>query len=152
MPASVDHTRPGVPFDPAEFWINGWLWLEERHAQLAAVEAWHDDQFLGAIAVRALFERPDVSAHLGIPTGIATGFAFAAKYPGAPTQPFDLALRARLHDGTLTAPVAVSEVTPPSPGHDPLVALRARVSPPRARARNRRPRAAGEGTHPVLLR
>ena len=132
MPAYVDHPRPGVPFDPAEFWINGWLWLEERHAQLAAVEAWHDDKKLGAIEASALFKRPDVSAQYGIAAGVATGFAFAARYPNAPTRPFGLSLRGRLRDGSLTEPIVTSEVTPPSPEHDPLGALRTRL-PPTAR-------------------
>lgn len=129
MPAFVDHPRPGVPFDPAEFWINGWLWLEDRHAQLAAVEAWHDDHPLGAVDVDALFERPDVNAIFGIPASTRIGFAFAARYPNAPTQPFGLSFRGRLRDGSLTAPIVTSEVTPPSPEHDPLGALRTRLPP-----------------------
>jgi SAM-dependent methyltransferase len=132
MPAFVDHPRPGVPFDPAEFWINGWLWLEERHDQLAAVEAWHDDTQLGSIAVAELFERPDVNAIYGLAPGTRTGFAFAAHYPNAPTQPFGLSFRGRLRDGSLTGPVITSEVTPPSPAHDPLGSLR-RQLPPSAR-------------------
>ena len=132
MPASVDHPRPGVPFDPAEFWINGWLWLEGRHADLVAVEAWHGENKLGAIDATAMFERPDVSAIYGIPPATHTGFAFSARYADAPTRPFGLSFHGRLRDGTLTEPIVTSEVTPPSPEHDPLRALRTRV-PPNAR-------------------
>lgn len=132
MPASVDHPRPGVPFDPAEFWINGWLWLGDRHVELVAVEAWHGETKLGAIDAAAMFERPDVSAIYGIPPATRTGFAFSARYADAPTRPFGLSFHGRLRDGTLTEPIVTSEVTPPSPEHDPLRALRTRV-PPHAR-------------------
>ena len=132
MPASVDHPRPGVPFDPAEFWINGWLWLEGRHADLAAVEAWRGERKLGAVDVAAMFERPDVSAVYGIPAGTRTGLNLSIRYPEAPTHPFAVSLRGRLNDGTLTNAIVTREMTPPSPEHDPLRALRTRV-PPNAR-------------------
>lgn len=132
MPAHLDHPQPGVPFDPVEFWILGWLWLPENHSEVAAIEAWHGETLLGQIASAALFERPDVSAQLAIPPGVATGFAFAAHHLTAPTHPFELSLCARLRDGTRTAPVFTSFVTPPSPEHDPLGALRA-SQPPTAR-------------------
>ena len=132
MPAHLDHPQPGVPFDPVEFWILGWLWLPERHGEVVAVEAWHGETQLGAIPSAALFERPDVSAQLAIPAGTATGFAFAAHHLTAPTHPFELSLCARLSDGTRTAPLFTGLVTPPSPDHDPLGALRATL-PPTAR-------------------
>lgn len=128
VPASVDYPQPGVPFDPVEFWILGWLWLEERHAELAAIEAWHGDTKLGEVSTSGLFERPDVSTRYGIAAGVGTGFAFAAQHSGAPTQPFALSLCGRLRDGLRTAPVVTTMVTPLSPDRDPLGALRACVS------------------------
>ncbi len=127
MPAAIDHPQPEVPLDPEGFWITGWLWLADRHAQLASVEAWHGDKKLGSVAVREMVTRPDVSARFGFPAEVQTGFALTAHHPSPPTAPFGLSLHGRLRDGSLTEPVITSEATPLSPAHDPLGALRTRL-------------------------
>lgn len=117
-----------MEFDPRRFTVRGWLWLEERHGQLAAVEAWSGDTLLGeagAFAVRA-----DVSAKYALPDGTPTAFEFFAAHPAAaPGASFDLQIRARLHDGTRTPPLFLSRLGPLPLDRDPRAMLVARVAP-----------------------
>lgn len=101
MPAHLDEPIAGAPLDPLGFFVRGWLWLEGAHTQIATVEVFCGDVLLGE--TRTLYTRPDVSAALGLPSGIATGFELYAHHASfAPGEPFELQLRARLRDGSHT--------------------------------------------------
>lgn len=99
MRAHLDEPIAGTPLDPLGFFVRGWLWLEAAHAQIAAVEILRGDALLGE--TRSLYARPDVSAALALPPGVATGFELFAHHAAfAPGQPFELHVRARLRDGS----------------------------------------------------
>jgi SAM-dependent methyltransferase/uncharacterized protein YbaR (Trm112 family) len=127
MPIHIDEPAPGMGFNPRQFAVRGWLWLEERHTQLAAVEAWSGDDLLGESAV--FTTRADVSAKYALPDETRTAFAIAASHPtAAPRTQFDLQIRARLRDGSRTPPLFVSRVGPLPPERDPRAMLQARVA------------------------
>lgn len=106
MPVHLDDPSPGMAFDPKAFSIRGWVWLEERHPALVAVVATSGKFVLGEAVVSTFYERGDVSAKYKLPPGTRTSFDFPARHPGAnPGDPLQLELRAKLNDGTLTAPI-----------------------------------------------
>src|SRR5688500_562834 len=103
MPIHIDAPVAGVLFDPAGFNVRGWLWLEDKHAAIAAVEALDGDIVLGSTPVGNFHTRADVNSKYGLPPGTRTGFEFSARHPKAlPREPFELVIRARLHDGSHT--------------------------------------------------
>ena len=111
MPAHLDAPTADTPVDPLCFFLRGWLWLEAGHPHIAAIEAWSGDVPLGE--TRALYERPDVTAALGLPTGTPTGFELFAHQPAPLTGgALPLEIRARLRDGTHTPPLARATATP----------------------------------------
>ncbi len=126
MPIHIDEPAPGMEFDPRRFTVRGWLWLEERHSQLAAVEAWSGEVRLGESAEFSV--RGDVSLHHALPDDTRTAFAFSAAHPSAaPRTQFDLEIRARLRDGTRTPPLFVSRVGPLPLERDPRAMLAGRL-------------------------
>jgi SAM-dependent methyltransferase len=128
MPVHLDAPVPGVPFDPAGFQVRGWLWLEDHHADLAAVELRAGDVVLGEAAAATFFERLDVNAKYGLPSGTRTGFEFSARHPTArPGEPFELTLCARRHDGSQTAPLFTRLLAMPPPERHPFEMLRSLV-------------------------
>ena len=128
MPIHIDEPAPGMEFDPRRFTVRGWLWLEERHAQLAAVEAWSGETKLGESMV--FYPRADVSAKYALPDDTRTAFAFAAAHTTVPPRTqFDLVIRARLHDGTRTPPLFVSRVGPLPLDRDPRAMLVTQLPP-----------------------
>src|SRR4051812_46820919 len=130
MAVHIDAPVPGIYFDPAEFRIRGWLWLEDRHAEITAVEAYDRDTFLGSASRTAFHERADVNAKYGLSPGTLTGFEFSARHPNAaPREPFELLLRARLRDGSLTPPLFARLLAAPPPERHPFQMLCAKVAP-----------------------
>ena len=128
MPVHLDAPVAGVPFDPADFRIRGWLWLEERQSEITAVEGLAGDLLLGEAPVASFHERPDVNTRYRLPAGTLTGFAFSARHPTAqPDEPFELTLRARRHDGSFTTPLFTRLLTMPAPERHPLAMLRSRL-------------------------
>ena len=110
MPACLDEPLAGTPVDPLCFFVRGWIWLEEAHPNLAAVEAWSGATLLGETCARC--DRPDVTAALGLPAGTRTGFELFAHHPAAePGQSFAVELRARLRDGSRTSALALATAT-----------------------------------------
>ena len=83
MPIHIDAPVPGVVFDPAAFRVRGWLWLEDKHAEIAAVEAHDRAILLGELGAAEFRERADVCAKYGLPAGTRTGFEFPARHPSA---------------------------------------------------------------------
>lgn len=133
MPVHIDTPVPGVLFDPADFRIRGWLWLEGNHAEIAAVEAHDGTTLLGTAAVGEFHERADVISKYALPAGTRTGFDFPARHPTArPREPFELLLRARLRDGAHTPVLFTRLLAAPPPERHPFQMLCARV-PARAR-------------------
>jgi SAM-dependent methyltransferase len=105
MPAHLDEPLPAARVDPLGFLVRGWLWLGDEQPAITRVEAWVGEQCIGETA--ALYVRPDVIAALTLPAGARNGFELWAHHPAAPRdEPFELSLRARLRDGTLTPPLA----------------------------------------------
>jgi SAM-dependent methyltransferase len=132
MPIHIDAPVAGVLFDPAAFKVRGWLWLEERHGDVAAVEALDGNQLLGSAEVSTFHERLDVSSRYGLAPGTRTGFDFPARHPTArPREPFELLIRARLRDGSHTAVLFTRLLAAPPPERHPFQLLCASV-PPRA--------------------
>jgi hypothetical protein len=128
MPIHIDEPAPGMEFDPRSFTVQGWLWLEDRHSHLAAVEAWSGDTKLGESAVFAA--RADVSAKYALPEETCTAFRFPAAHPTVPPRTqFELAIRARLRDGTYTPPLFVSRVGPLPLDRDPRAMLHTQLPP-----------------------
>lgn len=129
MAVHIDSPVAGAALEPAHFRVCGWLWLEPRHADLAAVEILSGHVVLGQLDVSAFYERPDVSSRYGLPPGTLTGFDLVARHPEAhPDRPFVIELRARLRDGTVTAPLFFRDLAPPPLARHPYRALLARVA------------------------
>jgi SAM-dependent methyltransferase len=128
MPIHIDAPVPGVLFDPADFRVRGWLWLEQRHDQIAAVEALDRERVLGWAEVATFHERADVNSKYGLAPGTRTGFEFPARHPTAlPREPFELLIRARLLDGSHTPPLFVRLLAAPPPERHPFQLLCATV-------------------------
>jgi hypothetical protein len=128
MPVHLDVPAPGMAFDPREFSVRGWLWLEARHPHLAAVEAWTGDVLLGEC--ERFHARADVNTKYALPVDTCTAFEFSARHPtAAPGANFELRLLARLRNGTRTDPLFVSRVGPLPLGRDPRALLRASLPP-----------------------
>ncbi len=129
MPVHIDTPVPGVLFDPAAFRIRGWLWLEDRHGEIASVEARAGETLLGEVGVTDFHERADVNSKYALPAGTRTGFDFPARHPtAAPHEPFELSIRARLRDGTHTPPLSTRLLAPPPPERHPFQMLCASVA------------------------
>lgn len=107
MPAVIDYPQNGRPVAPARFNVRGWLWLEKSHGEVVAVEACSGDQFLG----RAwnLQIRPDVTAALGLPREVRTGFDFFAD-AAIDAAEVDLSIVAVFRDGTKSAPLVTKQI------------------------------------------
>ena len=114
MPAHLDAPAPSSAVDPLNFQVRGWLWLDTPAAQssLASLELFAGDDTTAPLGFTStLYARPDVTAALGLPPDALTGFEFFAHHPTASfSAPLPLTLRARLRDGTLTAPLAHATV------------------------------------------
>lgn len=129
MPIHIDDPAPGMAFDPRRFLVRGWLWLETKHADLSAVEAWNDGTKLGESA--AFHVRADVSAKYALPEDLRTAFEFTATHPtAAPRTQFDLQIHARLRDGSRTPPLFVSRVGPLPLERDPRAKLQSELATP----------------------
>ena len=130
MPIHIDAPVPGVLFNPVDFRVRGWLWLENRHDQIAAVEALDRNVVLGSAAVATFHERADVNSKYNLTPGTRTGFDFPAQHPTArPREPFELLIRARLRDGSHTPPLFVRLLAAPPPERHPFQLLCASVPP-----------------------
>ena len=128
MPVHIDIPAPGMAFDPRRFIVRGWVWLEDRHSELAAVEAWCGNSRLGA--GMEFVERADVSTLYSLPPGTRTAFEFPAAHPSAaPNDNFIFDLRPRFRDGTLGPPIFTSLVGPFPLDRDPLAMLRRQLTP-----------------------
>ena len=115
MPAHLDDPAASTPVVPLAFFVRGWIWLEAAHDRIATVEIACGDTLLGE--THALYARPDVSAVLALPPGVATGFELFAHHAHfSPGRPFELQLRARMGDGSRTA--ALATVTVPTIARD----------------------------------
>lgn len=130
MPIHIDTPAPGIYFDPASFRIRGWVWLEELHPKIAAVEANDGERLLGAAEITTFHKRHDVNAKYGVSAGIPLGFDFPARHPSAvPREPFQLLIRARLRDGSYTETLFARLLAAPPPERHPFQLLCASVSP-----------------------
>jgi SAM-dependent methyltransferase len=111
-----------MEFDPEAFQVSGWLWLERRHPEIAAVEVWSGEHVLGT--TRTLAERGDVSARYELPGGLATAFAVQASAPRTGKgATLEIRIHARLRNHTLTEPLFVSRIGPLPPTRDPRAML-----------------------------
>jgi SAM-dependent methyltransferase len=129
MPVHIDTPVPGVLFDPADFRIRGWLWLEDQHGEIAAVEARAGETLLGEAGIAGFHERADVNAKYMLPPGTRTGFEFPARHPtAAPHEPFELSIRARLRDGSHTRALSTRLLAAPPPERHPFQMLCAGVT------------------------
>ncbi|MSU69187.1 MAG: class I SAM-dependent methyltransferase [Opitutaceae bacterium] len=112
MPALHGHfdvPTPGETCDPLCFRLEGWVNAGARQIEVAAVEAWIDQQCVGLTSLQ--FERPDVSKALGLPAGTPSGFRMVGRLAAA-TFPdrSRLELRLRLHGETQATVVTSAEV------------------------------------------
>ena len=99
MHACIDEPSPESRVDPLCFLVRGWIAPTAGFEAGGAVEAWAGNERLGYTS--ALYERPDVTAALGLPPGTRSGFEFFAHHPATGGQPFDLEIRLRRPDGAL---------------------------------------------------
>jgi SAM-dependent methyltransferase len=130
MPVHLDDPVPGVALDPAGFPVRGWVWLEERQCALAAVVATSGDVLLGQADVSTFQERADVSIKYRLPPGTRTAFTFTARHPHASAGTrFDLELRIRLPDGSLTEPIFIRKGALPPLENDPARMLGEHLTP-----------------------
>lgn len=110
MPGYLDAPAPTPPIDPLCFYARGWVWLEQAHDELAAVEAWSGDTLLGA--TRGLTDRPDVRAALSLPATARNGFELFAHHPAAQSGgTFAVDIHVRLRDGSRTPRITGTTVT-----------------------------------------
>jgi SAM-dependent methyltransferase len=97
------------PVDPLCFRIRGWAWGGDRHGDIVAVEAWSDGQLVARSAT--LYARPDVAGALQVAADTPVGFElFGHHGAAAPNGTFNLAVRLRLRDGSLTDTLAHKDV------------------------------------------
>ena len=130
MAVHIDSPVAGVLFDPAEFRIKGWLWLETQQDDIATVEAYDGALLLGSAAAANLTERADVSLKYGLPTGTRTAFDFLAHHPHArPRELFVLELRTRTRAGALGPVIFTRFLAPPPPERHPFQLLCTLVTP-----------------------
>jgi ubiquinone/menaquinone biosynthesis C-methylase UbiE len=130
MPIHIDAPVPGIVFDPANFRIRGWLWLEENHPEIAAVEARDGDVLLGEVTIAAFHERSDVNAKYALPAGMRTGFDIPARHPTAqPGQNFEIHVRARFRTGDYSPTLFTRNLAAPSLERHPFQMLLSRASP-----------------------
>jgi ubiquinone/menaquinone biosynthesis C-methylase UbiE len=130
MPIHIDTPVPGVIFDPQGFRIKGWVWLENAHADIAAIEARDGEFLLGEVTSAALHERPDVSAKYQLAARTLTGFDIPAHHPAAtPGQDFEVQIRARLRSGESTPILFARRLAAPPLEQHPFQMLLSRVSP-----------------------
>src|SRR5687768_5379262 len=114
MPIHVDAPVAGGVFDPTYFRIQGWVWLEDEHATIAAIEARDGKILLGELSASALHERPDVSAKNQLAPGTLTGFDLPAHHPTATAgQDFEIQIRVRHHTGEFTPILFTRRLTAP---------------------------------------
>ncbi len=130
MPVHIDSPVAGVLFDPADFRIRGWLWLEHKHGEISSVEAFDGATSLGTATADSFHVRADVNSKYALPAGTRTGFDIAAHHPTAlPRKPFELTLRARMRDGTQTPELFVRLLAAPPPERNPFQMLCNLVKP-----------------------
>lgn len=132
MPIHIDAPVPGVLFDPANFTIRGWLWLEGDHAGIGSVEALDHDSgiLLGSAEASTFHPRPDVCAKYSLPPETATAFEFRASHPTARVrEPFMLSIRGRRRDGSPTPVLFTRLLAPPPPERHPQQMLVTRTAP-----------------------
>ena len=106
----LDDPLPASTVDPLCFFIRGWVWLGTRQSSIAAIEAWCGETLIGQTT--ALYVRADVVTAHWLEPETRTGFDLVAHHPSAtPGKPFEIVIRARLTDGTRTAPFFDTSVT-----------------------------------------
>ena len=110
MHACIDEPSPESRVDPLCFLVRGWIAPTAGFEAGGAVEAWAGNERLGYTSES--YERPDVTAALGLPPGTRSGFEFFAHHPATGGQPFDLEIRLRRPDGAHSTTVIVTRVTP----------------------------------------
>lgn len=126
------------------FEVRGWVWHENAHSSVAAVEAWNGETMLGQ--TDAFYIRPDVGEALALATDAKTGFDFVAQVPESWTdKELTFFIQIKLADGSrigpfcqrriLVLPVDVAgvqgrdrEATASGPAFDELGALKQRVA------------------------
>jgi SAM-dependent methyltransferase len=109
MHAHLDHPSDTEVVDRFGFHAIGWLWLGKQHHRIAAVEIWSGTERIGESGT--LTFRPDVCAALGIDSTALTGVTLLAFHPKAPRGArIEVAIRARLADGTRTEPLFTRSV------------------------------------------
>ncbi len=130
MPVHLDDPVPGVPLNPTGFPARGWVWLEDRQNAISGIVATSGDVLLGEADVSTFQERADVSAKYRLPPGTRTAFSLNARHPHASASArFDLELRIRLQDGSLTEPIFIRKGALPPLENDPARMLGAHLPP-----------------------
>lgn len=95
--------------DPLGFQLRGWAWLDAAQAQVVSIEGWAGEMLIGSTGTR--YERPDVTAALGLPAGALTGFEFFVHHATAVFGgELEVRIHARLRDGARTGPLAAVTV------------------------------------------
>jgi SAM-dependent methyltransferase len=111
MPAHIDDPAPTLPVDPLCFMVRGWASADSAAEELIALEAWSGETLLGHTLGR--YVRPDVNQALALPASTRAGFEIFCHHPHAqPGALFGLELRGRRRDGSRTAVLAQTRVTP----------------------------------------
>ena len=128
MPLIVDSPLVDSAVDPFRFGVRGWLWLDGRQHEIAAIEAWVNDRQVGETS--AFHARPDVVAALALPPQAKCGFQMTARpaLVGANAS-FELQLRVRFTNGSHSAPLVSTRLRVLPLQASPLAALHAILTP-----------------------
>ena len=114
MPAVIDHPSAARAIDPVRFNVRGWVWLGDLQESIVAVEAVGDGRLLGQSM--GFVSRPDVIRALGLTENVKPGFDFFADFSSAGLRAeFDLTIRARMRDGSQSAPLCSVRVQAKAP-------------------------------------
>ena len=106
---TIDAPIANGRIDPPRFPIRGWVWCGEEHSRIGAIEVWQRGACVGRGT--ALTLRPDVCAALGLPPTTCTGFElWGSMAEQASGDEYELELRVRWADGSLSLPVARTAV------------------------------------------
>lgn len=125
---TLDEPPPGGAVDPLCFRVRGWLWLDARQSEIAAIEVWDGETCVGEIAQR--YDRPDVVAALSLPAEARVGFQVIARLPPQPPGTLrEIAVCARFADGTRTDALLRQQIVAGPLAESPHGALLAALPP-----------------------
>ncbi len=128
MPAHIDEPAPHQTVDPWCFLVHGWIWLGPDQGEIAAVEAWIGDQFLGETS--SFHARLDANEMQGVPVGTPIGFLIqGCRTPERDGTTADVHISVRRHNGRRLGPLARTQAVFGGGATSPLGGLLQSVSP-----------------------